>query len=340
MAEKLQGIYPAGATVMAPLSGYTDLPYRRSLRRCGCRYAFTEMIDAASLAYARERAGLMLRRGEEETFLGVQLVGGDPEFLRIAIDALNEYDFDVLDFNLGCPMPKVAKKDAGAELGRHIDRALARFALFRERSRHPLSAKIRILSETDPAPTVELVRGLAGLGARTVTIHGRIKDAIYSGPMYFAMIRAAGEAAPEVQILGNGGIMNRRDAETMRRETGCAGIMLARGAMGNPWLFREITEGDAYRPPTITELRTEIERQVTEMAAWYGEESALCLARKIVHDYLRGRGFPGPYRDRASHLRTLDGLRRLLADAPAVHAENYFRQAGDGRLNERLLRPD
>ncbi len=110
--------YPEGALLMAPLSGYTDLPYRRAARKCGCVYAFTEMVDAASLAYARKRSESMLLRGGDEPFLGVQLVGANEEHLKIALDVLNEYEFDVLDFNLGCPVPKVVKKGGGCELMR------------------------------------------------------------------------------------------------------------------------------------------------------------------------------------------------------------------------------
>jgi tRNA-dihydrouridine synthase B len=301
---------------MAPLSGYTDLPYRRSLRRHGCRYAFTEMIDAASLAHAADRQSPLLRRGGDEGFLGVQLVGSDPEWLKISIDAVNEHDFDVLDFNLGCPVAKVAKKGAGAALGRNIDRALALFALFRERSRHPISAKIRILSETDPAPTLELVRGLAGLGARAVTIHGRVKEAFYSGVVHYELIRLAAAAVP-IQIVGNGGIMGLESYARMREASGCRAVMLARGAMGNPWLFRELAGGDAYVPPALAEFLAEVELHVGEMVEFYGEAAAMKMARKIVHDYFRGRGFAGEFRAQASHLATFDDLRRMLAAAPA-----------------------
>ena len=109
---------------------------------------------------------------------------------------LNEYEFDVLDFNLGCPVPKVAKKGAGAELGRHIDRALACFSLFRERSKHVLSAKIRIVDAEDPAPTLALAKGLAELGAQAITVHGRIKEAFYAGPVAYGIIRQVREALP------------------------------------------------------------------------------------------------------------------------------------------------
>ncbi len=335
-AGGLTPLYPADAVIMAPLSGYTDVPYRRSMRRHGCRFAFTEMVDAASLAYARKRSEGLLRRDAAEEFLGVQLVGGDPEQLRVALDVLNEYDFDVLDFNLGCPVPKVARKGAGAALGRNVERALALFALFRERSRHVLSAKIRILSETDPAPTMALVRGLYELGARAVTIHGRIKEAFYSGPVHYEIIRAVRESVP-VQIVGNGGIMNADSAEQMRRESGCGPIMVARGAMGNPWLFRELSAGAAFTPPTVTELLAEVERHVLEMTQEYGEIVAMRMARKMVHDYLRGRGFAGEFRSGASFLNTMEDLRRFLAAAPAAHAESYWGQAESGLLRERLL---
>ena len=117
----LSPIYPDDALIMAPLSGFTDLAYRRSARKGGCRFAFTEMVDAASLAYANGNGEVLLKRGEEEDFLAVQLVGAEPELLKRACAKLNERDFSLLDFNLGCPVPKVVRKGAGAALGKNID---------------------------------------------------------------------------------------------------------------------------------------------------------------------------------------------------------------------------
>ena len=332
-------IYPDDALILAPLSGYTDLAYRRAARRCGCRYAFTEMVDAASLACARKRSEGMLLRGEEETFLGVQLVGADHEFLKRAVDVVNEYRFDVLDFNLGCPVPKVAKKGAGAELGRHCDRALACFALLAERSRFPLSAKIRIVSEVEAAPTVELARGLAALGARAITIHGRVKEAFYSGPVHFEILRAVREALPRVQIVANGGVTCRAKYDEIRRETGCGAVMRARGAMGNPWLFRELAEGDS-RPPTFSEWRDAVRLHILEMIGLYGEESAMRIARKILHDYFRGRGFRGEYRSRISFLTTRGGFERFLEEAGREYSPCRRAENAAGPQNERALRPD
>lgn len=310
-------LYPPGAVLMAPLSGYTDLPYRRSMRRHGCRYAFTEMVDAASLYYARERAAHMLVRGEDEDFLGVQLLGGCHEFLKAALDILNEYDFDVLDFNLGCPVPKVTKKCAGAELGRHVEEALACFALFPQRSRHRLSAKIRILSETDPEPTLTLARGLAELGACAITVHGRIKDAIYSGPVYYDIIAEVVKTLPGIPVIGNGSVRSRQTAEP-HFAAGCTGVMAARGAMGNPWLFEEFMLGDAFVPPDAAAVCDEAGRHIMEMVALYGETPALRIARKMLHDYFKHRGFGGALRLQASRISTVAELQKLLTEARQV----------------------
>lgn len=321
---------------MAPLSGYTDLPYRRSMRRWGCNFAFTEMVDVASLAHARERSELMLDRGEDEVFLGCQLVGSDPEFVKQAVDVVNEYNFDVLDFNLGCPVPKVAKKGAGAALGRDIDKALEIFSIFKARSRHRLSAKIRILSEESVDGSIALVKGLYELGAEAITVHGRIKEKFYSGPVFFEQIRAIREAVP-VQIIANGGIMDRKSAKVMRSETGCDAIMVARGAMGNPWLFTELAQGEDFVPPTIATLTGEVDRHIGELIAYYGEDVAMRMARKMVHDYFRGRGFAGEFRSGASFLSTYDQLKKFLAEAPNAHADSYWLQVENSILTERTL---
>ena len=230
-------IYPESALILAPLSGYTDWAYRRAARRCGCRFAFTEMVDCSSLVYASARSHLMLYRGDDEEFLGVQLVGAIPEHFAIAAKKLNAYDFSLLDINLGCPVPKVYGKGAGAALGRNRELALRCFEALAENSRFPLTAKLRIVHAEDPEPTVALARDLAERGAQAITIHGRTREAFYSGEVNFAVIRAVREALPQIPVIANGGVVSVGTAEIMRKETGCSRLMLAQGAMGNPWLF-------------------------------------------------------------------------------------------------------
>lgn len=303
-------LYPENALIMAPLSGFTDLAYRRAARKGGCRYAFTEMVDAASLAYANGNGEVLLKRGEEEDFLATQLVGSDPELLKRACDKLNAYDFSLLDFNLGCPVPKVVKKGAGAALGRNIAHAHKCFAAIAENSKYTLTAKLRILDENDPAPTLELCSGLVELGARALTVHGRTREHFYTGSVKFPIIRAVREAFPDIPVIANGGVNSKASYDEMRRETGCSRVMLAQGIMGNPWLFSELAEGK--EPPTLEQWKELVAYHVQQMIALYGENSAMRQARKIVHDYLKGRGFSSSYRAEASTLSTFNELVHLL----------------------------
>ena len=306
--------YPDGALIMAPLSGFTDLAYRRAARKCGCVYAFTEMVDAASLAYANGGGETLLLRGEEEDFFATQLVGADEELLKRACEKLNARDFTILDFNLGCPVPKVVRKGAGAALGQNIDHAHRCFAVLARESRFQLTAKMRILSESDPAPTLDLCAGLVESGATALTIHGRTREHFYTGEVSFDIIAAVKEAFPQVQVIANGGVNSLETYQTMRERTGCDLVMLAQGIMGNPWLFRELS-GVHPEPPTLDEWRNTAEFHIREMIALYGEVSAMRQARKIVHDYLKGRGFPASLRAEASMLSTFDDLKQLLAHA-------------------------
>lgn len=319
-----QPIYPENALIMAPLSGFTDLAYRRAAYRGGCRYAFTEMVDAASLAYANGNGEVLLKRGEDESFLAVQLVGSDEELLKRACAKLNERDFSLLDLNLGCPVPKVVKKGAGAALGKNINKALSCFKVLAEESRFPLTAKLRILDENDPAPTLELCSGLVALGAEALTIHGRTKEHFYTGEVKFPIIRAVREAFPDIPVIANGGVNSRASYDKMRQETGCTRVMLAQGIMGNPWLFREL-ENDAL-PPTLAQWREMVHFHVSEMVTLYGEASAMRQARKIVHDYLKGRGFPSILRAQANTLNSMRELEELLASADIAQVSGTIRK--------------
>jgi len=294
------------------------------------------MIDAGSLAYGNDKTTRFMDRGEDEEWLGVQLVGCSHERIRKSVDILNEHDFDVLDFNLGCPVPKVAKKGAGAALGQNIDEALKCFELIKKFSRHPLSAKIRILDEQDPAQTLKLVKGLADAGARAVTIHGRVKNKFYAGAVYFDIIAVVREAV-DIQIIANGGVNGISTYNEIREKTGCDTVMVARGAMGNPWLFRELCEKD-YVPPTTNELCDELEQHIMEMIDYYGETLALRIGRKIILDYLRSRGFPGKFKVQVSFLKkTKDFTKfmKLVREGPSGRYRQWLKAYPDA--DRRLL---
>lgn len=306
-------IYPENALVQAPLAGHTDLPMRLALRRHGCHYAFTEMIDAGSLVFGNPKTMMLAARSPEEEFLGIQLVGSDPEHLRKAVEIVNGREFEVLDFNLGCPAPKVARKCEGISFVlKRPEEALRMVSLIVRTSRIPVTVKTRILDERDPEPTVQFARRLEETGIQALTLHGRLMKAFYSGPVAFDVIRAVRESL-SIPLIANGGVMGRESCAEMREKTGCSRIMIARGALGNPWIYTELLNPE-YQPPTVAEFADELERHLHDMTAFYGEELGFRIGRKCILEYLRGRGYHGALRASASFVSSEADFQKLMEE--------------------------
>ncbi|MFH1438135.1 MAG: tRNA-dihydrouridine synthase family protein [Pseudomonadota bacterium] len=289
MAQR-EPLYPEPCVIMAPLSNYTDMPFRMACRRQGCHYAFSQLVSTGSLTHGNPRCGQLLLRGKDEPWLGVQLFGSSPDKLAEAARILNDHEFDVLDFNMGCPVPKVMKRGAGAALGSNIPLAVACLEALVKTSRFPVTAKIRVLPGKDPEPSVRYALALEAAGIRALTIHGRRVAPVYAGPGAHDIIRAASEAL-SIPVIANGGAMDRESARGLRLETGCGRIMVARGAIGNPWIFRELLDPAAPAGQTHEEVCSELERHVLDMVGMYGEEHGIVRARKIILSYLTGRGY-------------------------------------------------
>ncbi|GEM_PF-361128 len=317
-------IYPDKAVILAPLAGYTDLPYRNSARRHGCRFAFTEMIDAGSLVFGHGKTLSMLKRGEKESWLGVQIVGSEHDILRKATRIINQYDVNVIDFNLGCPAKKVVKKGEGAALAKKTEEAIMAFEMITRNSQVPVTVKTRIIDEADPAPTIHLIRRLVEAGASAVTLHGRVMSKVYSGDVKTAIIAEVGKNV-NTQLVANGGIFSWTTCDSLRESTGCTCVMVARGAMGNPWIFEEIEKGKSFMPPTAAELADEMGIHVKEMAETYGEVIGVRISRKVVIDYLKGRGYPGELRNSVCKIKTLDDLEKFLVDVRRGPTPRYRR---------------
>lgn len=306
---------------LAPLAGYTDLPFRRACRAQGCHYAFTALVDAGALAYRNPHNETILRRGPEEPWLGTQLLGADPDLIERAARELNERPFELVDFNLGCPVKKVTQRGAGAALGLQREQAMRCVSALVRTSVHPVTAKIRVLDDHDPAPTVALAHGLVECGIQALAIHGRTVDRIYAGPVACQVIAAVREAIA-IPVIANGGIFARADAEALAAHTGCRQLMVARGAIGNPWLFRELADPAAL-PPTHAEICATMREHVEGMIELYGEYNALRNARKIILAYLVGRGYPRELRNAVTAVSTHADFvalwQQVLAQGPSAH---------------------
>jgi len=295
---------------MAPLSGYTDVAFRAACRRYGCEYAFTPLLDAGSLVYRNPLQARALTRAPDEPWLGVQLLGSEPEILGEAVLRLNEQPFDLLDLNLGCPVPKVTKRGAGIALATNLELALRCVESVVKVSRMPVTVKTRVLSGNDPEPTLRLARALEHRGIAALTIHGRVWQQIYSGRVAVEVIRAVRDAVG-IPVIANGGVFDRQSGLELSEKTGCRRIMIARGAIGNPWIFRELQAPGAV-PPSHPEVCDQIERHVLDMVAHYGEETGMRNARKIILAYLTGRGYRRLRRRAVTGLRTMAAFRELL----------------------------
>ena len=291
------------AVFLAPLSGYTDLPFRRACRRHGCEYAFTPLVDAGALVHGNPRNDRLLARGPEEPWLGTQLLGASPEILVAAAERLRDRDFEVLDLNLGCPVPKVTRRGAGAALGSSAELSARCAAALVATWPKQVTAKIRVLSAEDPAPTVRLAQALEDSGIAALTIHGREWQRMYSGPVAWDVIRAVAETL-SIPVIANGGVFGEASAGELRRRTGCEALMVARGAIGNPWIFRELAE-PGVAPPTHEEVCLELEAHVLGIVALYGESIGMRVARKIILAYLTGRGYSA---ERRRDVTTLSSL--------------------------------
>lgn len=270
------------------MAGVTDKPFRIILREKGCGLAFTEMISSKAIQFKNRRTWNMLDL-EGEDPIGVQLFGSVPEVMAEAARVAQAEGADLIDINMGCPVPKVVGNGEGAALMRNPDLAWAVVNKVAKSVSVPVTVKIRAGWDEDSINAVPFAQGLVRNGAAAITVHGRTRMQMYSGKADWNVIAqvAKGVAVP---VIGNGDIWSGSDAAAMLTQTGCSGVMLARGTLGNPWLFAEVRaalEGREYEPPSPRE-RIEMAVRHLRMELDYRNERAVTFMRKHIAWYLKG----------------------------------------------------
>lgn len=301
--------------LLAPMAGITDLPFRMLNRAFGCEFAFAEMISARALLHGGGNTGRMLATVPGDRPLGVQLLGNDPEVLRRAVEMIAGFPFDLLDFNAACPVSKVTKKGEGAALLRKpailagLLKVLVRYSSF------PVTLKMRAGWDEGSLNAREIALLAEDAGISALFIHGRTKVQEYRGRVDYSVI-AKVKSALKIPVIASGDALSPSLIRRMFDETGCDGVAIARGALGNPWIFREtsgLTEGgsDPGRPGRDEILDTMF-RHLSACCAFYGERKGTVLFRKFFGWYAKGMPDIRAMREEAFRAETEAAMQGLI----------------------------
>ena len=300
MNEEFLKIPVANRSFLAPMAGFTDQPFRRICKKLGAGFLFGEFVSADGLVYESRKTFDLLNFLEEEHPFAIQIFGSDPKIMAHAARTVRRFHPDVLDINYGCPVKKVVKRGAGAALLRDLDRLEDIAKAVVDVSEIPVTAKIRIGWSKDEIIAVEAAQRLERVGVRAITVHARTKTMGYSNHAVWSVIRDVKKAV-SIPVLGNGDIWQAPDALKMIQETGCDFVMVGRGAIGNPWIFREIgallKDAEEISPPTLQERREICLQHFQWTLEFYGHQKGVFEMRKHLAAYTKG--LPGASRFRA-----------------------------------------
>ena len=302
----IAGLKVENNVFLAPMAGYTNYPFRKMCRGLGAGLAFNEMVSAKGLAFGSEETKRLLYTGEEETPKAIQLFGSVPVLMRAACESEDLAKFDLIDINMGCPMPKIVRNGEGNAL---MEKPKLAEEIISEcvKSGKRIAVKFRVGIKEGDRRAAEFAKLCEGAGACMITVHGRTRDKIYAGPVDFEQIREAKEAV-KIPVIGNGGVWNDKDANKMFERTGVDGIMIARAALYRPQVFAEILEREE---PPFSELFPVQPRETKKL---YGEHFACVFMRKMAAFYLKGRRGAAEWKRKLFAAETTDDVALYAAE--------------------------
>lgn len=292
--------------VLAPLAGISNYPFRQLCREFGADLTFSEMVSVDGLLHGSAATWKLLDRGVGESALGFQLFGSNPEVFEKVLPQIEEKTPDVIDLNFGCPVQKVVKRGAGAALLRDLQK-LEKIVRVVKQGKTPVTAKIRIGWDWEHVVVEEAALAVEAAGADALIVHGRTRSQGYSGKANWEFIAHA-KAAVRIPVIGNGDIFSPADALQMFRQTGVDGIMIARGALGRPWIFSEMLHyfetGEIDEEPGSRERIGIMERHYRMAVEIFGEVLALQQMKKHFAWYTHGLPHTAKLRDRIFRAKT------------------------------------
>ncbi len=319
MKLEIGGVVLENGLVLAPMAGVTDLSYRKLCKEQGCGLVVTEMVSAKAILYKNRNTQELLRIRDEERPAAVQLFGSDAGIMGEIAQVVSEGNCDLIDVNMGCPVPKIVNNGEGSALLKEPKKVEAILTAMVKRSKKPVTVKIRKGFNDASVNAVEIAKIAEGCGVAAVAVHGRTREQFYLGKADWEIIRQVKEAV-KIPVIGNGDVTGAKEAKAMLDLTGCDGVMIGRGAKGNPWIFSQILHyletGEVLPGPSVLEIKAMILRHGRLLSEDKGEFTAMREMRKHMAWYTAGLPHSAALRNEINLVETLEEMAGLM--------ERYF----------------
>lgn len=304
--------------LLSPLAGYTNLPFRRVIHEIGgCGLGTTDLVNARSLLERRPKALNLIATHVDDSPFAVQIFGDDPARMRDAAQFLQEWGVDSIDINMGCPVERITRTGGGSALMCHTDAAVTLVRTVVEAVRLPVTVKMRLGWDARQLTAPRFAREFEQAGVVAVAIHGRTREQGFSGTVDRSGIRQVVEAVQQIPVIGNGDIRTVEDAQAMFAETGCQGISIGRGALANPWIFRQLVQFEQsgeFGPSGTFDDRLELLlRQFAYLRELHPLNRAIAMFRKMGHWYLKAMHVRAAHRHQFQTARTLGEFEAAVA---------------------------